>query len=293
MHWIPASLAVALLSAGEAALLKKFFGNDRPLQMAALPMLYILPVFLPLLALMLASGRGLSAPAEFWWVTAALVPLNSLGLVLQFAAVNVSPLSLTMPLLSFTPAFVVLAGYLWLGETVSPAGMAGILIIVAGSYALNLGSFRKGDALAPFKALLCEKGSRMMLWASLVYALCAVMGKRQVQLTDPFFSAVVFWCLAAPFILVSLRLAGRIRIRPMLREPLRGLAVGLAMSGHFLLHMYAVALVQTAYMISVKRLSGLFSVLFGMAMLGERRVGPQLAGSLLMFLGVLCLALGS
>lgn len=65
------------------------------------------------------------------------------------------------------------------------------------------------------------------------------------------------------------------------------------MSGHFLLHMYAVALVQTAYMISVKRLSGLFSVLFGMAMLGERRVGPQLAGSLLMFLGVLCLALGS
>ncbi|MFO7597357.1 MAG: DMT family transporter [Desulfocurvibacter africanus] len=292
MHWFPASLTVAFLAASEAALLKKFFGRERPLQMAALPMLYILPVFLPLLAFMLASGRSLAAPAEFWWVTAALVPLNSLGLLLQFAAVNLSPLSLTMPLLSFTPAFVVFIGYAWLGETVSPAGMAGIMAIVAGSYVLNLGSFRRNDVLAPFKALFREPGSRMMLWASLIYALCAVMGKRQVQLMDPFFSAVVFWCLAAPFILLTLRLTGHIRIQPMLRRPTLGLAVGLAMSAHFLLHMYAVALIQTAYMISIKRLSGLFSVLLGMAMFGERKVGPQLAGSLLMFLGVLGLTLG-
>lgn len=291
MHWIPASLLVALFTASEAALLKKFFGHERPLQMAALPMLYILPIFLSLLLFLLVSGRGLAAPAEFWLVTAVLVPLNSLGIVLHFAAVNLSPLSLTMPLLSFTPAFVVLTGYLVLGETVSPAGFIGILIIVAGSYVLNLGSFRRDDVLAPFKAVYREKGSRMMLWASLVYALCAVLGKRQVQLTDPFFSAVVFWCLAAPFILAGLRLAGRIRIRPMLRKPLRGLAVSLAMSAHFLMHMYAVSLVQAAYMIALKRVSGFFSVLYGVALFGERNVGPRLAGSLIMFLGVLLLTL--
>ena len=89
----------------------------------------------------------------------------AIGLSREFAtflsymrAIKVSPLSLTIPFLAFTLAFVMLTGYLLLGETLDTWGILGIALIVAGSYVLNL-SKMKDEWLNPWKAIFKEQGS--------------------------------------------------------------------------------------------------------------------------------------
>jgi drug/metabolite transporter (DMT)-like permease len=55
------------------------------------------------------------------------------------------PLSLSLPFLAFTPAFIVLNGWMLLGETVSLTGLLGIFLIMAGLYCLNIFSILHRD----------------------------------------------------------------------------------------------------------------------------------------------------
>ncbi|KAK3282994.1 hypothetical protein CYMTET_9293 [Cymbomonas tetramitiformis] len=55
-------------------------------------------------------------------------------------ALQVSPLSLTIPYLAFTPALLVFTSYLMLGESASPKGLLGVVIVTLGGYLLQVGN---------------------------------------------------------------------------------------------------------------------------------------------------------
>ena len=63
-------------------------------------------------------------------------------------------------------------------------------------------------------------------------------------------------------------------------------AVGLFQSIMVLSHMWAIHLVAAAYMITVKRTSLIFSVIYGKLIFKEREIGQRLAGAILVVLGV-------
>lgn len=289
MAWFPAALAVAFFAASESALLKKFFGHLGPLELAAASLLYPLPFLLALLPFLPVPAE---VPPAFWWTLFILVPVNGAGLLCHMAALSLSPLSLVMPLLSFTPAFVILTGWLILGETLKAMGILGIAAIVAGSYVLNLDARKSGDWLAPLKAPLRERGPRLMLAASALYALSAVVGKRMVLLTNPVFAGLVFFPILDVACLLGLLAFGRVRLGSVLSRPMAGLFCGAMSCAHYLTHLWAVSLVQAAYMIAVKRLSGLFSVAYGSLLFGEKHVKVRMAGALFMFCGTLAIAFG-
>ena len=110
-------------------------------------------------------------PALSW-----LLPVNLIAIILHFRAIHISPLSLTMPFLSFTPVFVIFTGNLVLGETLKPMGVAGMLLVVLGGYVINLDAARHG-LLGPVRAIWREPGSALMLAVAALYSLCAVGGK--------------------------------------------------------------------------------------------------------------------
>jgi uncharacterized membrane protein len=56
--------------------------------------------------------------------------------------------------------------------------------------------------------------------------------------------------------------------------------------------MLALSLVETAYMIALKRTSILFAVILGYLFFRERYVGFRLTGALLMLLGVVIITFG-
>lgn len=284
--WFVLSLLTAFFSATEAAILKRFLSHRSSWEMCSYPLLYGLPVFVLTLAFLpvpeLAPG--------FWWVIAVLTPLNIAGFLLHMHAIHESPISLTMPLQSFTPAFVILTGFVLLGETLNIWGISGILCIALGSYVLNLSTANR-HILAPFRALMRDTGARCMMGAALIYALCSVLGKLMILKSSPLYAGVLFFTIFSVSILAGLRLTGRIRFRNLRSRPWRGVVIGSCFYLHILCHHLAISMTKAAYMMAIKRLNGLFSVLYGGLLFREGNFGFRLAGAALMTAGAAVIAL--
>ncbi len=299
MLWLPVTLLTALSSATGDAILKARFSHLTPARMAIVRTLAPVPFLLPALLSIKWPRLG----PDFWQTLAYLVPLEVLALILYMKALKVSPLSLTIPFLAFTPVFIVLTGWLVLGERVSAFGLLGIILTVCGSYVLNIGAFRHG-VFAPFKAILKEKGSFLMLGVAIIYSLTSVLGKRAIQFSNPMFFACFYFVLLGfivPPIMVFLdkrpgskekgHSNGLKNYIECIRPSGAWLGVGLSQAVMVLTHMWAIYLVKAAYMIAVKRTSLIFSVLYGKIVFKEEEITQRLAGSALMVLGVALIAL--
>jgi len=279
-------LAAALGDAGADAVTKRHLTHLAPYVMGLARFLFAVP-FLILVAL------GLSWPVldpTFWWVVAAMVPLEVTATWLYMQSLRVCHLSLCIPFLAFTPVFMILTGWLFLGETLNRWGILGVLCIAGGSYILSLGLGGTGF-WAPFRALAREEGPRLMLGVALIYSCTAALFKKAVLHSDPAFFGVFY-----PMVLSGAMLGGYPLIRKAGGLALRSIWRWSLLLGFFVaLSILSVAqgltLAPAAYMISVKRLSLLISVVLGGMWLKERPFLPRLLGVTLMCGGVILIAL--
>lgn len=283
--WACYALLSAFGMASSDACMKAALARGTDLgRVAFLRHLIAVPVLLPLLAL------GIPALSRTFWLThVAWLPLETAALYLYLHALRVSPLSLTLPFLALTPLFLVLTGWLFLGERVSPLGLAGIVLVVLGSYVIHGGGTR-GHAWEPFRAMFRERGTRWMILVAFLYSLTSLCGKVLVRESSAtYFAAhfaVVMLFITAP---LGLRRTTRAAPPPPLRPTLAGgLFYGLMILGHTL----ALETAVVAYMISIKRLSGAFGVVYGRVFFREPHLAPRLAGCLLMITGDLLILLG-
>lgn len=233
-------------------------------------------------------------PLEFWYWMGAALPLEVLAEVLYVLAIRDGPLALTLPYLAFTPVLVMLSGYLLLGETVSAQGLAGILLVVIGAYMLNLEHARLDRPrtwFEPLAAIVRERGSRYMLGVAVIYGLTSVLGKGAMQhMTGPSFGAFYF-ALVGIATLVVFALWQPASLRTLWRPRPAHLVVAGLMGAMILTHFMALALVETAYMIAVKRVSILFGILMGYWFFAERHLARNLAAGAMMVAGVALIAL--
>lgn len=228
--------------------------------------------------------------SKFWLTLALLYPLETLAMLCYMEALRVSPLSVTVPYLAFTPAFIILTGRLILGEKLSPAGILGIFLIVAGSYFLHLGEIRKG-ILAPFRATFREKGSWLMLLVAFIYSITSVFLKVGIQQSERFFFAFFYYSFLGLFMGFFLKVFFGADPRPLLRSCPKGFfLVAASQSAAVVCHVWALSLAPTAYMIAIKRLSVLFGVLIGGLFFKEAAFRARLFGAALMVSGVFLIA---
>ncbi|MGA1797031.1 MAG: DMT family transporter [bacterium] len=219
-----------------------------------------------------------------------LFPLEVLVQLLYMKAIQVSPLSLTIPFLALSPIFLIATSFLMLGERIDRSGLAGILLIAVGSYMLNIDKAAYGF-LSPLKAIAKEKGSWLMVVVAAIFSITSNLGKIAIQETNPFFFAVFFsgvmGVLLFPFsLLMSDRPARRIREHlPIF------VGIGIAMSLTVLFHMMAIVRVEVPYMISIKRTSPIFSVLMGCIFLHELHCRERTLGSIIMTAGAVLILL--
>ncbi len=108
----------------------------------------------------------------FWWVIAGHVPLLTLANIFTVEAHRSSPLLLTAPYLSLTPAFLLVTAPLMGVGLPTVWGVLGVLVITAGLYLLNTKDSRAGF-LDPLKQLRAERGSRLMLVVGVIFAITA------------------------------------------------------------------------------------------------------------------------
>ncbi len=281
MLWFFLSILAAFSLATSDALTKRFFSHLSAYEMGLLRLTYTIPWLLG--ALFFIPWPRLDR--IFFICLCIGLPLEGLAFYCYMKAIKVSPLSLCLPFLAFTPTFIILTGWLLLGETMSCAGILGIVLIVMGSYFLNLSHITKGY-LEPFKAIFKERGSRLMLLMSFIYSMTSTIGKLGILHSNPYFFGVIYFITFTIFMVSFLPVVPGVKPGNLIRMPLQGLILGACVSVMILSHMVAISMVQAAYMISLKRTSVIFGVLYGAWWFKEEKIKERLTGAFIMIIGV-------
>lgn len=278
--WIIIALLAGMGSATSDALVKRFFSGLSPYEMGLIRLLYSLPWMIFIFAFIPWPKTDLT----FWVCIATALPLEITAFFIYMKALKVSPLSNSIPFLAFTPVFVILTGWVGLGERVSFGGFAGIILIVAGSYVLNLSKIASGW-VQPVKAAFQEPGSRYMILISFIYSLTSIIGKLAILHSEPVFFGTIYTILMTA-VVALLWPFSKATSGSFLARPAAGFILGLAVVFTVICHMVAISRIEAAYMISIKRTSLLFSVLYGAFWFKEEKIRERVAGALLMLAGI-------
>jgi drug/metabolite transporter (DMT)-like permease len=281
--WILLSLCSAFALATSDALTKRVITSENEYVIAWFRILFALPI---LTAAVLISGPLPHLDRTFILASCAALPLEITAILLYYKALRLSPLSLSLPFLSLTPVFLILFSLIIVGEPVSAAGAAGIGLIALGGYTLNLSALRTGF-LAPFTAVVKERGSLFMLLVALIFSVTSALGKLAIDHSSPaFFGAAYFAALVVFLLPVLVRRTGVRGLGASLRTNARDAALPALFDAiATVTHFYAVSMANVAYMISVKRTSLLIGSLYGFLLFGERNMRERLTGAVLMFSG--------
>lgn len=278
--WILLSLLAGLCDAGRDSLSKHFSGNAHRLQIALAYHLFALPVLVPSM-----MTHAWQAPDGLFFLLLLTVCIShALAAPLLVRALSLADLSLCVPLSAFTPVFLLFIGSLVQREFPTLLGALGALSIVGGTYLINLGK-DSSNFLAPFRALAENTGVRIMLGLSVLWSFTSSVDRYAVQRYDPIIWGFCQLGLIALLYLPVLWTRGLLRI-PQGKNFHGLLAVGLLNGLSVLCYLLAMKLSPAYYVVAVKRMSILFSVLIGAFVFKEQNLSGRFVGGLLMVTGV-------
>lgn len=284
MYWLFFALITAIALSTADALSKRALKDTDELVIVWVREGYALPFLV--VALYFVPAPYLDS--AFWAATGALIPLEVLSLILYVKAIKLSPLSLTIPFMALSPVFIIFIAFVMLGEVPSNGGVAGVVLITVGAYMLNSSASKTGF-LGPIRAIIKEKGSLLMIAVALIYSVTSTLGKVAVQHSSPVFFGAFYPFMLTAVLTVYAISKGKFPL--VFKKPATFFPIGLCTAVMILSHFVAISMTQVAYMISVKRTSLIFSVLYGKLLFREINLRERLLGSLIMLSGVVLIAL--
>jgi uncharacterized membrane protein len=226
---------------------------------------------------------------SFWLLSVVTVLIAGSALYFYIKALRYSDVSLVAPMMLLTPAVLLVTSPIILGEHTSLAGALGVLFIVIGSYVMGFSvkKAQKFSFLTPFTALSKERGVRYALAASFLYGIAAPLDKIGVLQSSPF----IWIFVQGALLVIGLGIFMFIKERSsfVLSPKQSAIAVIPGFTGAIssLLQMFAISLWHVPYVIAVKRLSSLFTIIAGGALFKEKGILLRLGGALFMIIGVL------
>lgn len=286
MTWLILGIFTAFFEA-----LKDVFGKQNLKQSDEYVVAWSLSFFSVIFLIPWVIHTGIPAlNSQFWIALLIGGSINAVTALLYIKAIKVSDLSLTVPLVALTPLFMLLTSPLIVGEYPKFFDYIGILLIVIGSYLLNIKEKSQGY-LAPFKALVNEPGPKLMLIVAFLWSITSNFDKIGVQNSSP-----IFWLfsifgtmsiLLLPVLLYKTPNPSRkiIKQLPMLA------AMGFFNAIGVLCQMQALTLTLVVQVIAIKRTSVLMGVLFGHFIFKEKDIQQRLLGAGIMILGVFFISL--
>lgn len=244
------------------------------------------PFLLPLLFFINIPVLG-----DMFWV-ALLVSgsLNVVTTILYMKAIKYSDLSITVPMVAFTPLFLLMTSPFIVGEFPALPGLIGVFLIVIGSYVLNIKEKQNGY-LFPYRALLNEKGPRFMLIVAFIWSITSNFDKIGIQNSSPIFWVIAINAFVATLLFPTMISRSRNKLDQISTEYKWLLCVGLFSALTLIFQMTALSLTLVVYVIAIKRTSTVMSVLWGSLMFKEKGIHERLLGAVIMILGILFMTL--
>ncbi len=283
--WLIYALLNPLSESLKGMIARKISSDTEPLLIALfstmIPALFYLPVLFFI---------DLNLSSEYWLYFLPTAIINVAANILYMHALREGEISLVVPMLSFTPVFLLVTSPLIVGEYPDITGIAGILLVVAGSYSLNLKRGNKG-MLEPFRALLKNRGARYMLIISFLWSFSANFDKAAANVSSMWQHMSLMMIFIASSIAFIAFFQKKIQPAEIKTRFWYLVLIGAFSTATLFLHFKALMMALVAYVVTLKRLTGLMSVFLGVFFLKEKGVKERMTGALIMFAGVVLIVL--
>ncbi len=232
---------------------------------------------------------GAASPSAGYWVPGlASVLLNVVANLIFLEAIRISPLSLTIPMLSLTPVFTSLLAIPLLGERPGRLDWLGIVAVVLGAFWLNLDRGGTGSGDPIWRRLGKERGSLLMVLVAALWSLALPLDKLAVSHASvPAHGTILNTGVALVMVALLLLRLGEGSVREIPRWPgLVAALVGVSVVA-LALQLVAITQVWVGLVETLKRAVGsILALVSGWLFFGERVDVQQVLAVLLMGVGV-------
>lgn len=196
-------------------------------------------------------------------------------------------LSVVYPLCQTSMVYVPIWGIVLLGERLSPLGICGIMLVVFGTYSIQLQRLSLGEMVRPFRNLE-SRPVRDALTAGFIYSIGSIAEKSGVGNYSPLYFTYILVLLM--LFLMSFNIF-RPKYRSLIGAELREhwgliLCSGPVMMASFLTFRYGLNLSRVSYAVPVRQVSIVVGVLIGIFFLKESFGGIRLVSALFIMAGV-------
>ena len=233
-----------------------------------------------------------AVPPLAWGIMAASAVLEAVYFFSIAKAYRLGDLSLVYPLArGSSPLFLLLWTSLFLKDRLSPGGVAGIALIAAGLYVINLP--RLGAWLGPLRSL-AQPAPRAALIAGLFISLYTFADRFGVQLLDPLaYTYLVLWLTLLILTPLTLRRVGWQGLRAELRSSRLGsVLAGLTTMVAYAMVLFAIrAGTPASYASAVREVSVVLGSLIGVVLLHEQASRVRVLGAVCVVAGISLIAL--
>jgi len=223
---------------------------------------------------------------NFWTLLAWSGALNVVAYAFYIRAFRLSDASLVAPLVLLTPVLMLVTSPIMTGERAPPMGMFGVLFTVLGVGLLDAN--QANGKRFNFVVFARDAGARSMIATAVIWSVTANIDKLGVKASTP-----LIWITAVTIVIALCAFAywavGRRNV-PRLSALRHALGAGSAMALGNAVQMFALTVLFTPYVIAIKRLSALFTVLASGRVLKEE-TGGRLPGAAVMLAGAVMIAL--
>lgn len=216
----------------------------------------------------------------FWPCLLFVGAINAITTPLMIRALSISEVSKVSPILGFSPVFLLFTSIFLLGEIPTIYGGIGVIIIVAGTIYLN----RDPGQRLSFQALLGDKGQKYVLLITLMWSFSSIYFKVGMQASSPAF--FVFAMRAMMAICFAYVVLSKERREDLIKHMPSILVLGMLVAIVSITQWTAAALGVVVYVLCIKRMSSLFTVVFGRIFFGEKNIGRKLIASTVILIGV-------
>ena len=215
-----------------------------------------------------------------------LIFLGLFSALLFLKAIQQSDLSLTIPLLSFSPMFSSIFSFFFLNEQLSKIQYFGVFLIIFGALILYSKKLTLEEFLKSFKVILKNSSAKLMIIVSIIWSLTPVLDKLCLEHSSVNFHGLI-QSLGMIILLIFLSKKDKVQTvntKKNWRLILLTVFVG---STATILQFYAILTNYVPIMESIKRSVGqLSSVFLGRIFFNEKINKPKVIGVIVLSVGV-------
>ena len=205
-------------------------------------------------------------------------------------ALQISKLSISLPMLSLTPLFLIVTSYITLNEMPTQLGFLGIFLVVIGAYITHLKDYKKGF-FEPFKLLIKNKGSLYIIIVAFIWSITANLFKIGILDSNPiFFTTLVFTIISLLMLPLFFNKLNE-KMKEIKTNFNKLILLGFSSAFATTAAAYSMLIAIVPYVISLKRSSVIFAIFFGYLFFNEKNIGNALIGAIIMLVGGILITL--